>query len=102
VGVAFEDGVMCEVTSASPRRSARVFHMMRMQTFPRLSERIIEDKIFQCNFARAVGRETSARGMHDAKNENEATMQGASILGPTLLGSACDRICDAGFVTRRN
>jgi hypothetical protein len=28
---AFEDGVMSEVTSASPRRSARAFHRMRVQ-----------------------------------------------------------------------
>jgi hypothetical protein len=31
VRVAFEDGSMSEVTSASPRRSGRVFHKMRVQ-----------------------------------------------------------------------
>jgi len=31
VRVAFEDGSMSEVTSASPRRSSRVFHKMRVQ-----------------------------------------------------------------------
>jgi len=31
VRVAFEDGVMSEVTSTTPRRSSRVFHRMRVQ-----------------------------------------------------------------------
>jgi hypothetical protein len=31
VRVAFEDGSMSEVTSASPRRSSRAFHKMRVQ-----------------------------------------------------------------------
>jgi hypothetical protein len=75
--------------------------LLDLQTPPRLSEKIIEHRVFQCNFACAVGRQTSTRHLHGVKNENEATMQGASILSPALQRSAYDWIGNSGsFICR--
>ena len=63
---------------------------MDLKSPPRLSEIIIEHRVFQRNFSCAVGRVTSARHLQGVNNENEVTMQ--SRRSATPLTRFCRRL----------
>jgi hypothetical protein len=63
---------------------------MDLKSPPRLSEIVIEHRVFQCNFSCAVGRVTSARHLQGVNNENQVTMAGRRSANP--LTRFCRRL----------